>query len=112
MTHTYIKTVEQPTPHYLTRSVRRRAAWFKSASVYRRFGAVRSAIVPEAIQIAVHQSVEKMPEHSVTNRRVEHFSRAHSQKHWGFERFLSACFLKTPRQLLRFYYARQRVVAN
>ena len=51
-------------------------------------------------------------DHSVTNRRVEHFSRAHSQKHWGFERFLSACFLKTPRPLLRFYYARQRVVAN
>src|SRR5260370_35010280 len=26
------QTVEQPTLHYLTRSVRRRAAWFKSAS--------------------------------------------------------------------------------
>jgi len=32
------QTVEQPTLHYLTRSVRRRAASFKSASVYWRVG--------------------------------------------------------------------------
>jgi hypothetical protein len=56
----------------------------KSASVYRRFGAVRSAIVPEAIQIAVHQSVEKMPEHSVTNRRGLSFRQTFSQKTLGF----------------------------
>jgi len=31
----------------------------KSASVYRKFSRVKSAIVPEAIQIALHQSVEK-----------------------------------------------------
>jgi len=31
VTHTYITFVEQPTLHYLTRSVRRRAASFKSA---------------------------------------------------------------------------------
>jgi hypothetical protein len=31
----------------------------ESASVYRRFSRVQSAIVPEAIQIALHQSVEK-----------------------------------------------------
>jgi hypothetical protein len=35
MTHTYITTIEQPTLHYLTRSVRRRAATSKRASVYR-----------------------------------------------------------------------------
>src|SRR6266436_5040786 len=56
----------------------------KSASVYRRFGAVRSAIVPEAIQIAVHQSVEKMPEHSVTNRRGLSFRQMFSQKTLDF----------------------------
>jgi len=32
VTHTYIKTVEQPTIDYLTRSVRRKAASFKSRS--------------------------------------------------------------------------------
>jgi len=32
MTHTYITTIEQPTLHYLTRSVRRRAATSKRAN--------------------------------------------------------------------------------
>jgi hypothetical protein len=31
MTHTYIQAIKQPTLHYLTRSVRRRAATFKRA---------------------------------------------------------------------------------
>ena len=33
MTHTYITTIEQPTLHYLTRSVRRRAATSKRAYI-------------------------------------------------------------------------------
>jgi hypothetical protein len=33
VTHTYIQAMKKPTLHYLTRSVRRRAASFKSASV-------------------------------------------------------------------------------
>jgi hypothetical protein len=64
--------------------------------------------VPEAIQVAVHQSVEKTPEHSVTNRRIGPFHTALSQKHWGFAPFLSARFWKIPKQILRFYYGRQR----
>jgi hypothetical protein len=39
---------------------------------------------PEAVQIAVHQSVEKIPEHSVTNRRGLAFRQAFSQKTLGF----------------------------
>lgn len=62
---------------------------------------------PEAIQIAVHQSVEKIPEHLVTNRRVG-LSTAFSQKHWGLRRFCQVRFWKIPGQILRFYYSRQR----
>jgi hypothetical protein len=83
----------------------------KSACVYRRFGRVQSAIVvghAEAIQIVVRQSAEKIPEHSVTNRRVGPFHKALSQKHCGFGPFLSARFWKIPRQILRFYYGRRR----
>jgi hypothetical protein len=32
----------------------------------------------------VHQSVEKISEHSVTSRRGGYFHTAFSQKHWGF----------------------------
>jgi len=39
---------------------------------------------PEAIQIAVHQSAEKIPEHSVANRRVGYFYKGFSQKTLGF----------------------------
>jgi hypothetical protein len=74
----------------------------KSASVYSRFGRVQPAIVPEAIQIAVHQSVEKMPEHSVTNRRVGPFHKRFRRKHWVFARFVSVRLLRIPRHLLRF----------
>jgi hypothetical protein len=63
---------------------------------------------PETIQIAVHQSVEKIPDHSLANRRVGPFRKALSQKDRGFAPFLSARFWKIPRPILRFYYGRQR----
>jgi len=63
---------------------------------------------PEAIQIAVHQSVEKIRDQSVTNRRMGLSTRRFRQKHWGFASFLSARFWKIPKQILRFYYGRQR----
>src|SRR5258707_13819879 len=51
----------------------------KSASVYRGFG--RGQIhdcrrAPEASQIAVHQSVEKIPNPSVTNRKRDQVSKS------------------------------------
>jgi hypothetical protein len=39
---------------------------------------------PVAVQIVLHQSVEKIPEHSVTNRRGLAFRQAFSQKTLGF----------------------------
>src|SRR6266403_3255627 len=46
------------------------------------------------IQIAVDQSVEKISNHSVTNRRVGPFRGALTQKHWVFAMLLSARFWK------------------
>jgi len=78
-------------------------------------GAVRSAIVPEAIQIAVHQSIEKMPEHSVTNRSGLAFDKRFRRKHCVFARFVSVRLLRIPRRVLRFTTVakdRKRAAAN
>jgi len=61
-----------------------------------------------AIQIAVLQLVEKIRHPSVANRRGGYFHIAFSQKHWSFAPFLSVRFWKIPKQILRFYYGRQR----
>jgi hypothetical protein len=64
---------------------------------------------PEAVQIVVRQSVEKIPEHSVTNRRVGPFHKHFRRKHWVFMRFVSVRLLRIPGRVLRFYYGRQRL---
>ena len=84
----------------------------KSASAYRRFGKGQSAIVsgyPKANQIAVYQLVEKISEHSVTNRRGLAFRQRFRRKHWVFVRFVSVRLLRIPGRVLRFYYGRQKL---
>jgi hypothetical protein len=77
------------------------------SSVYRRFGAVQSAIVPEAIQIAVHQSVEKMPSIRLRTEEVWPCDKGFRREHWVFARFVSVRLLRIPGRVLRFYYSRQ-----
>ena len=67
-----------------------------------------SALHKETIPIAFHYLVEKIPEHSVTNRRVGPFHKHFCRKHWVFMRFVSVRLLRIPGRVLRFYYGRQR----
>src|ERR1700687_1324363 len=67
-----------------------------------------STLHKETIPIAFHHLAEKIPEHSVTNRRVGPFHKRFRRKHWVFARFVSVRLLRIPRHVLRFYYARSK----
>ena len=63
---------------------------------------------PEAIQIAVHQSVEKIPEQSVTNRRVGPFYKGFAQKQLSFCMVRVRSLVKNSEAHTTFLYVRSK----